>query len=96
MKINKNATFFQNIKKTWRYIKEAKWNLVGYAFVSVLEAIIGAILPLVSAKMILNITDGMMKQLFFSALAVFGIEFILSYVYYFNSVFLQYGICHGK
>lgn len=94
MKINKNATFFQNIKKTWRYIKEAKWNLVGYAFVSVLEAIIGAILPLVSAKMILNITDGMMEQLFFSALALFGIEFILSNVYYFKSVF--YSVVYRK
>lgn len=89
-----NTNFFQNIKKTWQYIKEAKWNLVGYATVSIIEAIIGAILPLISANIILNITDGMMEQLFFSALAVFGIEIILFILYYFKVFF--YSIVYRK
>lgn len=61
MKKKENANFFQNVKRTCLYIKDAKWNLVGYALVSVIEAIIGAILPLISAKIILNITDGVME-----------------------------------
>lgn len=63
--------------------------MVGYAIVSIIEAIIGAILPLVSAKIILNITDGIMNQLLFSAFVVFGIEVILYIMYYFKGFLYQ-------
>ena len=89
MEKQESANFFKNIKKTWQYIKDCKWNLVGYASVSVIEAIIGAVLPLVSAQIILNITDGVMEQLLLSALAVFGIEFILYIMFYFKGFLYQ-------
>ncbi len=84
MKEKKQFHFFRNIKKTWIYIKECKANLIGYAIVSIVEAIISAILPLISAKIILNITDGIMAQLILSALTVCGIEFILWIAFYFK------------
>lgn len=83
------SNFMKNIKKTWSYIKECKANLIGYAIVSIVEAVIGAILPLISAKIILNITDGVMMQLILSALTVFGIEFILYIVFYFKGFLYQ-------
>lgn len=90
MKKNKNkSNFLKNIKKTWNYIRECKSNLIGYAMVSIIEAIIGAILPLISAKIILNITGGVMMQLILSALTVFGIEFILYIVFYFKGFLYQ-------
>ena len=76
-----------NFKKTWKYIKSSKMNLVGYGTVSIIEAIISAILPLLSAKVIINITNGIINQLILSALAVFFIEFILYVLYYFKSFF---------
>lgn len=84
MKNENKSNFFRNIKKTWIYIKECKTNLIGYAVVSIIEGIISAILPLISAKIILNITDGIMMQLILSALTVFAIEFILYIVFYFK------------
>lgn len=78
-----------NLKKTWKYIKSAKKNLVGYGAVSILEAIISAILPLLSAKVILNITNGVINQLVISALVVFFIEIILYVMYYFKSFFYR-------
>lgn len=78
-----------NLKKTWKYIKSAKMNLVGYGAVSILEAIISAILPLLSAKVILNITNGVINQLVISALVVFFIEIILYVMYYFKSFFYR-------
>lgn len=78
-----------NLKKTWKYIKSAKMNLVGYGAVSILEAIISAILPLLSAKVILNITNGVINQLVISALVVFSIEIILYVMYYFKSFFYR-------
>ena len=78
-----------NLKKTWKYIKSAKMNLVVYGAVSILEAIISAILPLLSAKVILNITNGVINQLVISALVVFFIEIILYVMYYFKSFFYR-------
>ena len=53
-----NNNFKLNVKNTWKYIKQAKWNLFGYGLVSVFEAIVSAILPLLLAKVILNIKNG--------------------------------------
>ncbi len=89
MKNKNKSNFLKNIKKTWNYIRECKFNLIGYAVVSIVEAVIGAILPLISAKIILNITDGVMMQLILSALTVFGIEFILYIVFYFKGFLYQ-------
>lgn len=89
MKEKKQFHFFRNIKKTWFYIKKCKSNLIWYAIVSIIEAIISAILPLISAKIILNITDGLMEQLIFTALTVCVIEFILWIAFYFKGFLYQ-------
>lgn len=89
MKEKKQSHFLKNIKKTWFYIKDCKANLIGYTIVSIIEAIISAILPLISAKIILNITDGIMEQLILSALTVCGIEFILWIAFYFKGFLYQ-------
>ena len=83
------SNFFKNIKKTWVFIRECKFNMISYVVVSIMEAIIGTILPLISAKIILNITDGVMNQLILSALTVLIIELILYVLYYFKAFFYQ-------
>ena len=85
----KEKNFKQNIKRTWKYIKTAKMNLLGYGVVSIIEAIISAIIPLLSAKVILNITDGVINQLILSALSVFSVELILYIMFYFKGFFYQ-------
>lgn len=85
----KNTNFKLNLKRTWKYIKQAKLNLIGYGLVSIIEAIISAIIPLLSAKVILNITNGVINQLIISAIAVFLIELILYVMFYFKGFFYQ-------
>ena len=85
----KEKSFKQNIKRTWKYIKTAKMNLLGYGVVSIIEAIISAIIPLLSAKVILNITNGVIDQLILSALSVFFVELILYVMFYFKGFFYQ-------
>ena len=85
----KEKSFKQNIKRTWKYIKTAKMNLLGYGVVSTIEAIISAIIPLLSAKVILNITNGVINQLILSALSVFFVELILYVMFYFKGFFYQ-------
>lgn len=89
MRSKENKIFKQNLKKTWIYIKQAKLNLFGYIFVSIIEAIISAVIPLLSAKVILNISNGIIEQLIYSALTVFIIELILYILFYFKGFFYQ-------
>lgn len=84
-----NSNFKLNLKRTWKYIKEAKMNLFGYGIVSIVEAIISAIIPLLAAKVILNITNGVINQLVLSAIVVFCIELILYVMFYFKGFFYQ-------
>ena len=88
-KNGKNNNFKLNLKRTWKYIKQARMNLVGYGVVSIIEAIIGAIIPLLSAKVILNITNGIINQLILSAIAVFFVDLILYIAFYFKGFFYQ-------
>ncbi len=89
MSKDSSNNFKLNVKNTWKYIKQAKWNLFGYGLVSVFEAIISAILPLLSAKVILNITNGAINQILYASLAVFCIELILYVAYFFKGFFYQ-------
>ena len=83
------SNFIKNIKKTWIYTRECKSYLIGYSLVSIIEAILGAVMPIFSAKMILNVTSGEMKQLVLSAFAVFIMESILHITYFFKGFWYQ-------
>ncbi len=87
--MEKKSSFLRNIKKTWVYIKECRASLIGYALVIIIEAVISAIIPLISAKIILNITDGLIEQLILSALSVFIVELLLYTMFYFKSSLYQ-------
>lgn len=85
----KGTKFNINVKKTWKYIKTSKKNLFGYGFISVIEAIISAIIPLLSAKIILNITNGIIAQLILSSLSVLFVELLLHITIYFKGFFYE-------
>lgn len=85
----KNKDFKLNVKRTWKYIKYAKKNLLGYGLISITESIISIILPLLSAEIILNISNSSIKQLILTAIALFIVNIILYIVIYFKSLFYQ-------
>ena len=89
MKKNKNDNFKLNVKRTWKYIRKARLNLIGYGLVSIIEAIISTIIPLLAAKVILNITNGIINELILSAITVFFIDLLLYAMVYFKGFFYQ-------
>lgn len=89
MKKTKNDNLMLNLKRTWKYIKQARMYLVEYGLVSSGEAIIGTILPLLSAQIILNITNGIVNQLVLSAVSVFIVNLVLYTLIYFKGFFYQ-------
>lgn len=78
-----------NLKRTWNYIKLAKGNLVYYVAVSIIEAIISILLPIVSAKIILNMTDGLFLQLILTGLVVLFLHSIVRLISFFKTVFYK-------
>ena len=85
----KCGNFWRDVRKTWRYIKQCKWNLVGYVVVSIIEAIIGAALPIISAQIILDITSNQMEQLIYAALAAFGLLMVTNVGQYLKDLFYR-------
>ena len=82
-------TFLIDIKKMWKYIKKAKTSLLGYGMVSVLEAASSIIVPLITAKIILNMTSSAIKQLLLSAVALLIVKLITSLLVFFKSFFYR-------
>lgn len=82
-------TFLIDIKKMWKYIKKAKTSLLGYGMVSVLEAASSIIVPLITAKIILNMTSSAIKQLLLSAVSLLIVKLITSILVFFKSFFYR-------
>ena len=85
----KNKNLKSNIKRTWGYVKRSKFNLIAFGIITIIEAIVLAIAPLLSAKVILNMTTGVINQLILSALAVFFINLIYYLLRNFKGLFYQ-------
>lgn len=87
-KVEKNKTI-KDLKRTWKYIRAAKGNLVGYALVSIFEAIISISIPIVSAQVILNITDGVFDQLILTGILVFVLSALIRTFALFKTIFYK-------
>jgi ABC-type multidrug transport system fused ATPase/permease subunit len=72
-----------NLKKTWEYTKDNKKELIICIIGGILSIIISVITPILSAKVILNLTSNQFKQLIFIGLVIFGVEITKNIVRYF-------------
>lgn len=68
-------TFF-NIKFAWKYIKDQKPRLIGYTAASIFTIIISIILPILSAKIIVELTSNKLKQVLYISFVLLIIELI--------------------
>ena len=84
----KKNQFLIYVKKTWKYTKDCRKSLVLYILVCLIEAIIGAILPIFTSQIILKMTDGQIEQLIYTSIAVFVIELVY-YITMFCKSFLD-------
>ena len=68
--------FIKNLKKVYPFIKEDKWNILFYV-VSILTLVaINVILPIFTAKLMINLTNNELYKLFIVALIIFLINLI--------------------
>jgi len=87
----KKENIFRNIKKTWKYVKEERVRLIICLIFSFFLCIVSAITPLLSAKLLLNLTDGLLENLFRVAVYVFIVEIMRNvFDFSYRIVFNQY------
>ena len=83
-KIKKNLGDLKtNLKMSWYFVREEKLYFVLIVFLSILLAGIGFIIPLLSAQLLLKLTDGLLKDLMIVAIIMFFVEMLRNVVTYF-------------
>ncbi len=86
--------FINNIKFMFKYSRNNKWRLILYLFLNILNLVIGIILPIVSANMVVNLTNNELNQLFFAGLILYVLSLLIEIVNYFMNI--QYAIITNK
>ena len=79
----------KNLKFAWRYVKGQKTKLILFAITNVIMAVIGVVLPVLSAKMVVNLTSNELSQLIYISIIIFIIEMIHNIIKFSNDYFIQ-------
>ena len=66
--------FIKNLKFAWTYSKDQKFKLIKYIICNIFSIIISIIIPILSAKIIVELTNNQFYQLIMIAIAIFLIE----------------------
>lgn len=74
----------KNLKFAWRYCKDQKVRLIKYILFNILSIIINVVIPLISAKAIIYLTENSFYQLVLVAVMIFIVENTRNLVHYFT------------
>lgn len=82
-----------NLKMSWYFVKKEKLYFIILILLAILLAVISFIIPLLSAKLLIKLTDGLLKDLILVAIIIFFIEVLRNIIlYFFNRIFELYSI----
>ena len=66
--------FFKNLKFAWGFTKSQKGNFIKFIITNIITIIISVIVPILSAEIIVNLTNSMFYQLILISIVVFIVE----------------------
>lgn len=75
-----------NLKYAWTYAKSEKWKIIKYIIVNLIQVGISVFIPILSAKMIVSLTNNQLTQLIFIAFIIFLVENLRNFIHY-NSMY---------
>lgn len=78
---------FKNIKFTWQYVKNDKKYLLIIIFINIMDIILNIITPILSAKIILELTTNNFKQMILIAIMIFITNFMSCMVHLIGRTF---------
>jgi ABC-type multidrug transport system, ATPase and permease components len=84
-------SIFYNLKRSWKYIKEGKGKLFTCLVLSLFLCLISLVTPLLSAKLLLNLTGNLMNELMILAFFIMIVEFTRNFCqFFYNQTFSKY------
>ena len=81
--------FWKNIKLTWKYTKDQKTTLIKYIIVTILNIIVALLIPILSAQLIVKLTNKQLYQLIFIGLIIYLVENIYNIISYLSTRYYQ-------
>ena len=81
--------FWKNIKLTWKYTKDQKTTLIKYIIVTILNIIVALLIPILSAQLIVKLTNNQLYQLIFIGLIIYLVENIYNIISYLSTRYYQ-------
>ena len=76
--------FIKNLKRAWEFAKDQKVRFILHAFFVFIMAAISIVVPMLSAKIIVNLTESKFSQLLFVATILMFIEIFRNGCNYFS------------
>lgn len=80
---------WKNLKFAWKYAENQKWKLIGLFVCTFFHVIISVVTPIVSAKIIVKLTNSQLKQVVYLAVVLFVMEIMRNVISYFCHYFSQ-------
>jgi ABC-type multidrug transport system fused ATPase/permease subunit len=81
--------FIANLKLVWRFAKHQKKNIIKTTIWKIILMIISVVVPLISAKIIVNLTDNKIYQCLIFVVLMFVLENLRNFAIYFSNYFSQ-------
>ena len=81
--------FFKHIKFAWNYAKDQKIKIILYIITNIINIFISIFVPIISANIIVEITNSQFKQVIMLAIVLFCSEMLRNIVTYLSSYFSQ-------
>lgn len=82
-----------NLKMSWYFVREEKLYFIILVILSLMLAGLSFIIPMLSAQLLLKLTDGLLKDLMLVAIIIFFIEILRNVIlYFFRKIFELYSI----
>lgn len=81
--------FVTNLKFAWIYSKEQKKELIKFILTNIIYVIISIVIPILSSKIIIALTENKFYQLILMAIAIFFIENIRNLIHYLSRGYSQ-------
>lgn len=81
--------FWGNLKFSWQYAKDQKWKLYKYLLMSIFQVGISVVVPILSAKAIVSLTNNTLHQLLLIAIMIFLVENMRNITSYLSRYYAQ-------
>ena len=82
-----------NLKMSWYFVREEKLYFIILVILSLMLAGLSFIIPMLSAQLLLKLTDGLLKHLMLVGIIIFFIEILRNVIlYFFRKIFELYSI----